>query len=148
MKIRSMTFDDYDKVFSLWKSIRGFSMRSLDDSAEGVKRFLERNPGTSVVAEEEGSIVGAILCGHDGRRATFYHVCVHPDYRRRGIGKAMSVAALRALKEEGVNKVSLVAFTENDTGNAFWSGIGWTRRADLNYYDFTLNSDNVEVVNR
>ncbi len=147
MKIRVMTFGDYDEVFALWKCIRGFSMRSIDDSAEGVRKFLERNPGTSVVAEEEGHIVGAILCGHDGRRATFYHVCVHPDHRRKGIGKAMAVAAMDALKKEGINKVSLVAFTENDTGNAFWRGIDWTERGDLNYYDFTLNSDNIEVVN-
>ncbi len=146
--IREMTFEDYEKVYALWMSIKGFSMRSIDDSPEGVRRFLKRNPHTSVVAEEHGAVIGAILCGHDGRRATFYHVCVHPSHRRRGIGKAMSAAAMQALQREKINKVSLVAFTENDAGNAFWEGISWTRRADLNYYDFTLNSDNIETVNR
>ena len=116
---------------------------SVDDSKEGVARFLRRNPDTSVVAVEEDQIVGAILCGHDGRRGCLYHVCVDPDWRMRGIGKAMVVYAMEALKKEEINKVSLIAFTQNDIGNAFWKEIGWTKREDLNYYDFTLNEENI-----
>ena len=141
--IRYMTIEDYDRVKDLWMKIRGFAIRSIDDSREGVERFLKRNPGMSTVAEEDGRIVGAILCGHDGRRGCLYHVCVDPDYRRRGIGKAMVVACMRALQSEGINKVSLIAFTRNDVGNAFWRNVGWTRREDLNYYDFTLNEANI-----
>ena len=137
--IRTMKAGDYEGVYSLWMSIKGFAMRSIDDSREGVERFLARNPKTSVVALEEGKIVGAILCGHDGRRGCMYHVCVHEDYRMRGIGKAMVVFAMEALKKEEISKVSLIAFTQNDVGNAFWNRIGWTKREDLNYYDFVLN---------
>ncbi len=147
MLVRSMTKEDYDSVYALWKRISGFKMRSIDDSREGVERFLLRNPGISVVCEEDDTIVGAILCGHDGRRGCLYHVCVDEKYRRRGIGKAMVVHAMEALKKEKINKVSLIAFTRNDVGNAFWKTIGWTRREDLNYYDFTLNTENIEAFN-
>ncbi len=145
--VRTMTIEDYEGVYALWKTIKGFSMRSIDDSLEGVGRFLSRNPATSIVAEADGKIVGAILCGHDGRRATFYHVCVAEEYRKKGIGKAMVVLAMQALKKEKINKVALIAFTQNDVGNAFWKGIGWKQRLDLNYYDFTLNSENIEKFN-
>lgn len=145
--IREMKIDDYDEVFALWKKIKGFGLRSIDDSRAGVDRFLKRNPTTSVVAEEDGKIVGSILCGHDGRRGCFYHVCVDHDYRRRGIGKSMVVFAMEALRREEINKVSLIAFTQNDVGNAFWNTIGWTRRLDLNYYDFTLNKENITAFN-
>ena len=84
--VRNMTIADYEQVYALWMQIKGFAMRSVDDSKDGVARFLERNPKTSVVAVEDDKVVGAILCGHDGRRGCMYHVCVHPDYRRRGIG--------------------------------------------------------------
>ena len=141
--IRVMTIDDYDQVYALWHRIRGFGLRSVDDSREGIQRFLKRNPTTSVVAVIDGEVVGAILCGHDGRRGCLYHVCVDEAYRMRGIGKAMVVAAMEALKEEKINKVSLIAFTKNDIGNAFWKEIGWTKRQDLNYYDFTLNEENI-----
>ncbi len=141
--VRVMTMEDYDQVRELWSSIKGFGIRSVDDSRDGVKRFLKRNPATSVVAVEDGRVVGAILCGHDGRRGCLYHVCVHKDYRMRGIGKSMVVFAMEALKAEQINKVSLIAFTQNDIGNAFWREIGWTKREDLNYYDFTLNEKNI-----
>ena len=100
-----------------------------------------------MVAVEDGRIVGAILCGHDGRRGCLYHVCVAQDFRMRGIGKAMVVFCMEALKAEQINKVSLIAFTKNDIGNAFWRQIGWTKREDLNYYDFTLNEDNITAFN-
>ena len=141
--IRPMKIEDYDDVFKLWSSINGFAIRSIDDSKEGVEVFLKRNPTTSVVAVEDSNVVGAILCGHDGRRGCFYHVCVQKEYRRHGIGKAMVVYCMEALRKEHINKVSLIAFTKNDIGNAFWKSIGWTKREDLNYYDFTLNEKNI-----
>ncbi len=141
--IREMTIEDYEEVHALWMTIKGFAIRSIDDSREGVARFLKRNPHTSVVATEDGKVVGAILCGHDGRRGCMYHVCVHRDYRRRRIGTQMVVFAMEALRKEQISKISLIAFTKNDIGNAFWKTIGWTRREDLNYYDFTLNKENI-----
>ena len=132
--VRSMQIEDYDQVYALWMTIHGFSIRTIDDSREGVERFLKRNPGISVVAEMDGRVVGAILCGHD-------------DYRMHGIGRAMVVHCMNALQQEGINKVSLIAFTKNDIGNAFWKQIGWTKREDLNYYDFVLNQKNIENFN-
>lgn len=148
MEIRAMTIEDYEGVYALWMSIKNFAIRSLDDSREGVERFLRRNPGTSVVAVEDGKIVGSILCGHDGRRGCLYHVCVHEDYRMRGIGKGMVVFCMKKLEKEQISKVSLIAFTANDIGNAFWKEIGWTKREDLNYYDFVLNRKNIVKFNQ
>ena len=145
--VRTMTIDDYEEVSLLWHKIKGFSIRSIDDSREGVARVLKRNPDSSVVAVEDSRVVGAILCGHDGRRGCMYHVCVDPEYRMRGIGKSMVVFAMNALKKENISKVSLIAFTKNDVGNKFWRCIGWTKREDLNYYDFVLNSENIERFN-
>ena len=144
---RPMTIEDYDGVYELWMSIHGFGIRSIDDSREGVDRFIKRNPEISMVAVDEDSITGAILCGHDGRRGCFYHVCVREDYRKRGIGKQMAVECMRALQKEQINKVSLIAFKSNEVGNAFWKSVGWTFREDLNYYDFTLNDANITKFN-
>lgn len=140
--VRIMKIEDYERVRALWNSINGFGIRSVDDSYEGIKRFIKRNPTTSVVAEENGEIIGSILCGHDGRRGCFYHVCVAEGHRHKGIGNQMVKAALEALKVEEITKVSLIAFTKNEIGNAFWQELGWTQREDLNYYDFSLDDDN------
>ena len=140
--IRAMLPEDYDKVSKLWMSIKGFAIRSIDDSREDVERFIKRNPSTSVVAQKGDRIVGSILCGHDGRQASFYHVCVSKSCRRQGIGTKMVVYCMNALKEQQINKIALIAFTKNDAGNAFWKQIGWTCRPDCNYYEFTRFIEN------
>ena len=142
-EIRVMTIEDYSQVYQLWTRINGFGIRSIDDSREGIARFLKRNPSTSMVACCDGKLVGAILCGHDGRRGCLYHVCVDEQYRKRGIGKNMAVACMKALQSEQINKVNIIAFKSNEIGNQFWKEEGWTFREDLNYYDFTLNEANI-----
>ena len=146
--IRVMTMEDFDEVHALWMKISGFGIRSIDDSREGISRFLQRNPKTCVVALKDGRIVGSILCGHDGRRGCFYHVCVDQAYRRHGIGEQMVLKAVKALKNEGISHVSLIAFTKNDLGNTFWNKIGWTKRTDLNYYEYLLNENNITEFNK
>ena len=61
MNIRVMTIEDFDQVHALWMSIKGFGIRSVDDSKEGIERFLKRNPTTSVVAEEDGKISAGMM---------------------------------------------------------------------------------------
>ena len=145
--IRPMVIGDYEQIYELWRSIKGFGIRSIDDSYEGTERFLSRNPNTSVVAECDGKIVGGILCGHDGRTGYFYHVCVAAEYRKRGIGTQMATSAMRALQREHINKVALIAYTKNEVGNQFWNRVGWTKRADVNYYNFILNDENITRFN-
>ena len=142
MIIRSMTIDDYDQVYALWSGIKGFGIRAVDDSQEGISRFLQRNPGLSVVAEDNKAIIGSILCGHDGRRGTLYHVCVAENYRKHGVGREMVSEAVSRLKKEGINKVNLIAFCNNLLGNNFWQKEKFTFRDDLNYYDLAISEDN------
>ncbi len=142
MLLRVMTTADYDKAYALWTGTPGMGLRSLDDSREGIVRFLRRNPATCFVAEEGDRLAGILLCGHDGRRGYIYHTAVHPDFRRRGLGKALVDAALGALRAEGIMKAALVVFSANETGNAFWEAIGFETRKDLVYRNKSLNSEN------
>lgn len=146
--IRNMRIEDYENVCELWHNIHGFGIRSIDDSKEGIDVFIKRNPSTSVVAEYNGDLIGTILCGNDGRYGYLYHVCVKENYRKLGIGKAMVVEVMKALEKEHISKIALIAFTSNDVGNTFWSKLGWTKRDDVNYYDFTLNKNNIIEFNK
>ena len=84
-----------------------------------------------------------IYCVEDERniRELLIYTLETTGFKARGFGNGNEL--MKALKEEKINKVSLIAFTENDIGNAFWNTIGWTERLDLNYYDFTLNEANI-----
>jgi len=142
MQIRIMTVNDYDGLYALWTSCKGMGLNDVDDSPEGIERYLRRNPSTSFVAAEGDAIVGCILAGHDGRRGYIYHTAVKPECRSQGIGKALVEAALAALREENIGKVALVAFSRNEAGNAFWERMGFTMRDDLSY----RNKNLVEMV--
>lgn len=132
MIIRKMIIEDYDEVYKLWMSCSGMGLNNLDDSKEGISKFLLRNPDTCFVSEDK-EINGIIMVGSDGRRGYIYHTAVHPNYRSEGIASKLVDAALQALRELGINKVALVVFDRNEVGNAFWEAQGFTVREDLVY---------------
>jgi ribosomal protein S18 acetylase RimI-like enzyme len=140
--VRLMKKEDYEKAHALWMGTAGMGMRSLDDSEQGIGKFLDRNPRTCFVAELDGSLAGLILSGHDGRRAYIYHAAVAEQYRNRGIGTALVKAVEKAMTEEGINKIALVSFKTNKAGNDFWQNRGYAERTDLSYRNRSLNPDN------
>ena len=142
IKYRILLPTDYDEVSVLWSSIDGMGLRSLDDSREGIEKYLARNPSTSFIAVDDDKAIGCILCGHDGRRGYIYHTCVLPEYRSKGIGTHLVNLACNALKSEGINKCALVCFTSNESGNTFWKSKNWENRTDLNYFNLSLNENN------
>ncbi len=138
MQIRLMLLLDYEKVYQLWLSCSGMGLNNLDDSKEGIERFLKRNPETCFVAEESGKIIGVVMAGNDGRRGYIYHTAVSPDYRNKGIATELVKKTMNTLKNLGINKTALVVFSENSVGNAFWEKMGFNLREDLSYRNKTI----------
>ena len=143
INIRTMTINDYEKVYNLWINTPGMGLNSTDDSRDGIDKYLRRNPTSCFVAECDGEIIGVIMAGHDGRRGFIHHTAVLPSYRNQGIARLLVENAMSALEKEGINKVALVAFKKNDVGNAFWEKIGFTQRDDLVY-----RNKNIHYLNR
>ena len=140
MQIRKMTINDYESVYNLWRKTPGMGLNDFDDSKEGIRKYLDRNPKTCFVAEKGKRIIGVIMSGHDGRRGYIYHMAVLIEERNGGIGSELVAHALHALKEEGIQKVALVVFSENETGNNFWEKQGFTQRKDLTYRNKSYNN--------
>ena len=131
--IRPMRPEDYDAVYALWMSSPNMGFNNLNDSREGIERFLRRNPDTSFVALTDDGLAGVILAGQDGRRGYIYHMAMAEAHRRRGVGTALLDRCLDALKKEGIHKVALLVFKYNTAGNAFWEKQGYTVREDVAY---------------
>lgn len=138
MVIRKMKIEDYDNVYDLWMSCVGMGLNNLDDSKEGIDKFIQRNPDTCLVAEKDSQIIGVIMVGNDGRRGYIYHTAVRPNYRRMGIAGKMVDEAMNELSALGINKAALVVFDRNSAGNAFWETQGFTVRDDLIYRNKAL----------
>ncbi len=141
--IKQVTIEDYDAIYELWNSSEQSrrALNPVDDSREGIERYLKRNPNTCFAAVADGKIIGVILTGHDGRRAIVHHMCVHPDNRRKGIAAKLVSVAEEALKKEGIQKIFGLVFKDNDPANAFWEEQGYSLRTNLNYRNKSLNRE-------
>ena len=140
MNIRPMTFDDYAAVMALMSGTPGIAVRAAD-SPEAIGRYLARNPGLSLVAEEDDGLIGCVICGHDGRRGYLHHVVVVPSRRGQGIGRALVARALDGLAALGIYKTHLDVFADNDAAVAFWQATDWQRRGDIVRFSFNRSTD-------
>jgi ribosomal protein S18 acetylase RimI-like enzyme len=124
MTTREFVIADYDAAIELWKSVEGVDI-SEGDSREEIQEYLGRNPGLSRVAEDDGNIVGAALCGHDGRRGWIYHVAVADTHRRRQVGKLLIDDCVRGLQRAGLKRAIILVANDNPAGHQFWLRNGW-----------------------
>jgi ribosomal protein S18 acetylase RimI-like enzyme len=125
-----LSLADYDAIFALWQRTPGMGLHDAD-SRENLANFLARNPGLSFVAVCGGTIIGTILCGHDGRRGFLYHLAVRAEAQGYGVGRSLVERSLANLKAAGITKCHLFVMADNSRGLAFWDHIGFTQRADI-----------------
>ena len=130
IQLREMTIDDYQAVYALWSASEGIGLSDAD-SKEGIMRFMEHNPGLSYVAMDGDRVVGAALCGQDGRRGYIHHLAVANSYRRQGIGRSLVSRCMFALMQIGIAKCHLFVFDQNQGAIDFWNKVGWTERVEL-----------------
>lgn len=137
--IREMTIADYGEMYALWQ-VTSKKALSESDSEDAIKQYLDSNKGFSQVAVSGGKVVGTVLAGHDGRRGSFYHLAVLPEFRRQGIAKQMVDAALAKLKQQGITKTHIFCFIENENGHKFWETYGFIKREDIDVFSYTIEN--------
>lgn len=130
-EILPFAIDDCEEAMALWSRSEGIGLRGAADTRAGIARYLERNPGGSFIARENGALVGAVLCGHDGRRGYLHHLAVAESHRRHGIGAALMNRCLAWLEAEGLERCHLFVHAGNEKADRFWTREGWSRRDDI-----------------
>jgi ribosomal protein S18 acetylase RimI-like enzyme len=131
-KIEQMASRDLSEVIALWDTTEGIGLHKKDDdSMKSLSGFLKHNPGLSFVSKFNNKIIGAVLCGSDGRRGYLHHLAVNKEYRKNGIGNELVNSCIKALKKIGIKKCNLFLFENNIEGQKFYNKIGWHTRPDL-----------------
>jgi ribosomal protein S18 acetylase RimI-like enzyme len=128
VQIRPMELTDYDDVLALWRGTNGLGGV---DTRQEIDRYLARNPGFSQVAIVDGQVVGALLCGHDGRRGYIYRLAVAREHRRQGIGQRLVETCLELLRMVDISHVTIFILHDNTPAELFWKDLGWVERTDL-----------------
>jgi len=136
--VRTFRVEDYDAVIALWRRTEGVGLNE-SDTRRAIAAFLRRNPRLSFVAEKDGQIIGAVLCGHDGRRGYLHHLAVSKRHRHRGIGRQLVNACLAKLHKAGISKCNIFIFASNTEGMKFWAHTGWTLRTELRLMQIPLD---------
>ena len=121
---REFVMSDYDDVIALWEGVEGVEICE-GDSRQEIAEYLKRNPGLSRVAVLDDKIVGAALCGHDGRRGWIYHLAVAPTYRRQKVGNDLLESCVDALRAIGLKRAIILVAGDNPGGHDFWLRNGW-----------------------
>jgi len=121
---REFVIEDYDAALRLWQQVEGLEIAEGDER-EGIAQFLVRNFGLSRVAADGSTIVGVVMCGHDGRRGHIYHLAVDPAYRRYGLGSRLVQECLGGLRQLGVVRAIILVADYNHGGAEFWKRAGW-----------------------
>lgn len=133
-----MSLDDFDAVLALWRCTEGVGLTESDNKSN-IELFLKRNPGLSFVARnEKREIIGAVLCGHDGRRGYLHHLAVATEHRRRRIGTALADRCLAELKKLKMLKCNIFVYGSNAEGKRYWERHGWRVREDLRLMQKTI----------
>jgi len=121
---REFLIGDYEAAIELWKRVEGLEIAEGDDK-ESVSQFVKRNPGLSRVAVDGSTIVGVVLCGHDGRRGHIYHLAVDPKYHGQGLGKRLVAECFDRLRDAGIQRAIILVANDNSPGRQFWLRSGW-----------------------
>lgn len=130
ISVRPFHVEDYDVVLALWRRAEGVGLNE-SDTRPAIATYLRRNPRFSFVAIKNSRIVGAVLCGHDGRRGYLHHLAVAKRYRQQGIGRRLVNACLTKLRRAGIQKCNIFIFANNAAGMKFWAHTGWKLRTEL-----------------
>ena len=135
---RLFRIEDFDAVIALWRRTEGVGLNE-SDTRRAIAAYLRRNSRLSFVAEKDGRIIGAVLCGHDGRRGYLHHLAVSKRHRHRGIGRQLVDACLAKLRKAGIQKCNIFIFANNASGMKFWSHTGWSLRTELRLMQIRLD---------
>ena len=122
MTLRPFLSADIAAARALWQATPGVGLSGADEPA-ALESFLNRNPGTSFVAESDGRITGTILVGHDGRRGLIHHLAVAADCRSTGLGGRLLEPGLAALHQAGIDQSHLIVSTAHTWRAAFWTPV-------------------------
>ena len=128
-----MTADDCDRVIAFWRASEGMGLDDDVDAPEQIAAYLARNGPMSFVAVDaaDGAVVGAVLCGTDGRRGYMHHLAVAPAHAGQGLGRSLCQHCLDALGRAGIRKCHVFVFARNIQARNFYAATGWQLREDL-----------------
>ncbi len=123
LALRAFRPEDADAVVALWTACE--LLRPHHDPRRELAFVHEAANAELFLALQDGRLAGTIQVGHDGHRAWMYRLCVTPDLRRRGIGRALVAYAESWAIARGLPKLMLLIRDGNEAVAGFYQRLGY-----------------------
>jgi len=140
--IRPARPDEVAQILTVWREAD--ATPSPTDTREEVLKLLREPAAVLLVAEADGRLVGTVIGGWAGWRGNIYRLAVSPEYRRRGLARALVAEANRQLHHMGAKRISALVESDHPWATDFWdslAGVGLpARRADAPIRQDTLGT--------
>lgn len=134
--IRPARHGDRDAVLALWARARSAHATTDDDPAD-VARLI--GAGALLVAEVDGTVIGALIAAFDGWRGNLYRLAVAPSHRRRGLGLALVAAGESSLRQRGARRVTALVGRGDAAAEGLWAAAGYDDDRDIGRWVRNLN---------
>lgn len=145
--IRTATVQDYPAVGDLTRA--AYVEAGHIDPASPYSRTLTdiaaRQDGL-VVAEVDGTVAGAVNIAAPGsdmaeiaydNELEFRMLAVHPDYQRRGVGRALVEHLLQTARAQRLDGVVLTTMASMTTAHAMYQAMGFQRAPERDWNLYT-----------
>jgi ribosomal protein S18 acetylase RimI-like enzyme len=123
VSIRDCRPEDVEHVLELWR--QADATPGVTDNADDLRRAVTESQAHVLVAEVEGQIVGSIIGTFDGWRGNIYRMAVHPNYRRRGIARALVSEVEKRLARQGTKRITALVEKDHPWATRFWEAVGY-----------------------
>lgn len=135
MKFRTLSLEDYDAMIELWKAAGLPYKPKGRDSREAVAYQMRNNPDFFVGAfDANGKLVGVVVLSCDGRKGWINRLAVHPEYRRRGIAKALVAKGEKILRKRGMRIICALIEDHNEASKQLFRECGYVEHRDIVYF--------------
>ena len=146
--MRPATPRDLDRVVALWIALT--ELHAADDPLFELRRGAEdevrrivaaqlRDPGTALFVYEDDGLSGFSIVRVDRAppihaevsRGEITDLFVREAERRRGIGRALTEAAMAWAREHGAERIEVRVASDNQRGQDFWRASGFGAFMDV-----------------
>jgi ribosomal protein S18 acetylase RimI-like enzyme len=128
--VRASRPQEVSAILELWQQARS-AHATTADRLEDVQRLLSETPGSLLVADADGALLGALIAAWDGWRGNMYRLAVRFEHRRLGIGLALVRAGEEHLRRQGARRITALVGYEDEVAAAFWENAGYPRDLDI-----------------
>jgi ribosomal protein S18 acetylase RimI-like enzyme len=123
LSIRACRLDDIERVLELWRQAE--ATPGVTDNADDLRRAIADSPAHVLVAEVGGHVIGSIIGTFDGWRGNIYRLAVHPEFRRRGVARALVAEVEARLIRQGAKRITALVEKDQPRAMNFWQAVGY-----------------------